>query len=354
MRNILKHRRFALRMIFLGLLATGFAAASAAAPPPALWVADSARLGSALLEIDVATGERSMVDLEDYPNVLTVGGGVQPDDGKLFLQAVNAAQGVTIIRFDPAAGSVVGISGFVDETSHDPRGTGPDLQPGLREIVIGPWGRLYCLRRFGGLMSVDVATGDRTVISQSATPRVGDGVELRDPLDLVVEPRGTLLVADRFGGLVRVRPGSGRRTSAFEFVDLIEGPHRIERLPDGRVLHAFGAGDGRSISVFDESLRSLSELSGPDRGVGPELAGLVDFAVAPDGSVYALDLALRAVVAIDPETGDRSLLAEDRDGTDLGLLSGDARLVGFAVPSGPPSPRSVRGRVAAPGGAPSP
>jgi hypothetical protein len=349
MRNAPYRRAFTFRTMVFGLLAAGVAAVSASEPPASLWVADPARLGSALLEIDVATGERSLVDLEDYPNVLTVSGGVQADDGTLFLGAVNAAQGVTIIRFDPAAGSVVGISGFVDGSSFEPRGAGPDFQPGLRGIVVGPWGRLYCLRRLGGPMSVDVATGDRLVISQSATPRVGDGVELRDPLDLVVEPRGTLLVADRFANLMRVTPGSGRRTTAFEFVDLIEGPHRIERLPDGRVLHAFGAGDGRSISVFDLSLRSLSELSGPGRGAGPELAGLVDFVVAPDGSVYALDLALRAVVAIDPETGDRTLVAEDPEGADLGLLSGDARLVGFAVPNGPPSPRNAGGRVAAPG-----
>ena len=349
MRITLCHRAFTLRIMIFGLLAAGAAAVSASEPPAALWVADAARLGSALLEIDVATGERSLVDLEDYPNVLTVNGGVQADDGTLFLGAINAAQGVTIIRFDPAAGSVVGISGFVDGTSFEPRGAGPDFQPGLRGIVVGPWARLYCLRRFGGPMSVDVATGDRLVISQSATPRVGDVVELRDPLDLVVEPRGTLLVADRFGGLVRVEPGNGRRSTAFEFVDLLEGPNRIERLPDGRVLHSFGAGDGRSLSVFDRSLRSLSEFSGPDRGAGPELAGLVDFVVAPNGSVYALDLALRAVVAIDSETGDRSLLAEDPEGADLGLLSGDARLVGFAVPNSPPSPRNARGRAAVPG-----
>ncbi len=353
MRNAPHCRASSFRTMLFGLLAAGVAAVSASEPPAALWVADAARLGSALLEIDVATGERSLVDLEDYPNVLTVSGGVQADDGTLFLGAVNAAQGVTIIRFDPDARSVVGISGFVDETSFEPRGSGPDFQPGLRGIVVGPWARLYCLRRFGGPMSVDVASGDRLVISQSATPRVGGGVELRDPLDLVVEPRGTLLVADRFGNLVRVAPGSGRRTTAFEFEDLLEGPHRLERLPDGRVLHAFGAGDGRSISVFDLSLRSFSELSGPGRGAGPELAGLVDFVVGPDGSVYALDLALRAVVAVDPATGDRTLVAEDPEGADLGLLSGDARLVGFALPHSPPSPRSSGGRVAAPG-APSP
>ncbi len=333
----------------LGLAAFAAAVAAAATPPSDLWITDSARLGASVLRIDVASGARSLVDLDDYPNVLGVRAGVRSADGPLYLEAVNAAQLSTVIRFDPASGRVAGISGFVDGASASPRGSGPDLQPGLSALVIGPWGYLYALRRGGGPMAVDIATGDRSIVSQSADPPVGEGVELSDPLDLVVERSGSILVADRFAGLVRIDPANGRRETAFVFPDLIEGPHRIERLPDGRLLHAFGAGDGRLISAFDRSLRVESELSGPNRGSGPELLAIGDLVVASDGSIFVHDLARRAVIAVAPATGDRRVIAEDPEGADLGLLSAGARFVGFAVPEGLPSPRQPARRLGAVG-----
>ncbi len=243
----------------------------------------------------------------------------------------------------------------VDGTSPDPRGAGPDLEPGAVAIETGPWGILYVLRQGAGPMAVDVATGDRTVLSQSVEPPVGSGVELLDPVDLVVEPGGSLLVADRFGGLIRVKPADGSRRTAHTFVDLVEGEHRIGRLPDGRVVHAFGAGDGLAISAFDRSLRVASELSGANRGAGPELLGIADLTVAPDGTIYVLDLVRGAVVAVDPASGDRRVVADDQnvsgDEVRLGLLSRGARLVGMAVPSVSPAPRTPSRRVARPVGA---
>jgi len=335
------------RAMVLGFAAFAAAAASAATPLSDLWITDSARLGASVLRIDVASGVRTLIDLDDYPNVLGVRAGVRSAEGPLYLEAVNAAQLSTVIRFDPASGQVAGISGFVDGASASPRGSGPDFQPGLSALVIGPWGYLYGLRRDAGPMAVDIATGDRRVISQSKDPPVGEGADLSEPLDLVVERSGSILVADRFAGLVRIDPASGNRETGFVFPDLIEGPHRIERLPDGRVLHAFGAGDGRLISVFDRSLRVESELSGPSRGAGPELLAIGDLVVAPDGSIFVHDFTQRAVIAVAPATGDRRVIAEDPEGADLGLLSAGARFVGFAVSEGLPSPRQPARRVGA-------
>lgn len=319
-------------------LVFAFAAAFLAAWPTAaadlepLWISDS-RLGAALLRVDPATGARSLIDLYDYPRVIDVRGGVVSPAGEVYLEAINALSLSTVVRLDPKTGRVVGISGFVDPYSALPRGSGPGFEPGLTGMVGGPWGLLFVLRRAAGPMAVDIATGDRAVISQSVDPPVGSGVDLTDPLDLIVERGGSLLVADRFEGLVRVAPVGGSRRVASGFDDLVEGPHRIERLPDGRVLHAFGSGDGRLVSVLDRKLHGATEFSGGARGSGPDFVGIVDFMATADGSIYVLDLGLNAVVAVDVSSGDRRIVADDPVAADLGLLSLEARLLGRTAPN---------------------
>jgi len=318
-----------------------------AADAPLLWISDRS-LGAAVIAVDAASGDRTVVNLEDYPVVIQVGVGAVSPTGELFLEAVNAAQGRTVIRFDPDTGQVFGVSGFVDRTSTTPRGAGPGFEPGLRAIEIGPWGTLYALRSGAGPMSVDVATGDRAVVSQSQEPPVGEGVRLTDPLDLVVGRSGALVVADRFGGLVRIDPESGFRRFAFNFPDLVEGRHRIARLADGRIVHGFGEAGGSSLTVLDPSLRTAAELSGPERGAGPAFAGIADHVVAPDGTVYVLDLALDAVLAVDPASGDRRVVSGPGlgEGPALGLLSPAARFASFAPGSISSAPRPSGGRVA--------
>jgi len=97
-------------------------AATAATSTP-LWIVDS-RLGSTLLRVDPATGTRSFVDVSAYPLVLALGtAGMQsPTDEQLYLEAVNAAQGAVLIRYDPGSGEVVGISGYVGREGDGLRG----------------------------------------------------------------------------------------------------------------------------------------------------------------------------------------------------------------------------------------
>jgi len=325
--------RIQIKTLFFLYLAFLFTAPQATGQDlPPLWITDS-RLGSSLLRIDAKTGGRSVVDLSRYPAVLEIDVGVVSPSGALYLEAVNAAQLSTIIRYDPVTGNVTGISGWVDNDGASERGAGPDLEPGLTAMVIGRWGFLYALRRSAGVMSVDVGTGDRTVISQSTEPAVGGGVEVTDPLDLVFDSRDGILVADRFGGVIRVDRDTGFRATGLVFEDLLEAPHRIERIPDGRLLHTFGFGDGRKITVLDRKLRTARELSGPNRGSGVGFVGIADLVVAPDGLIYVLDIGQRSVLSVDPATGNRRVVAEDSEGADLGQLSRGARFIGYALPS---------------------
>lgn len=342
--DAMQQRTFAPSALTVMLLVAPLLLVAGSASSEPLYIADR-MLGTSLLRVDPATGGRTVVDLDDYPVVMAIRSGVTGPGGEVFLEAINAAQASTIVRYDPESGEVQGVSGYVDRESTAPRGSGPDLEPGLHGMSLGPWGVLYALRRESGPMTIDVVTGDRMIVSQSSAPAVGEGVELGDPLDMVVEGAGSLLVADRFGGIIRVATDDGTRKTALVFPDLLEAAHRIERLADGRLVHAFGAGDGRSITVFDRSLREGKELSGPNRGDGPPFEAIVDLVVAPDGLVYVLDLGLAAVVSVDPVTGDRRVVSDDPERADLGLVSPEARLVSFPVGLGVPAARRAGTRL---------
>ncbi len=322
--------------VALAVSAAVVAASPAAAAPPAAVFVTTARAGAEIVVVDVATGDRSIVDLTAYPTVIKVERAVVTPEGSVLLAAVNAAQGRVVMAWSPAGGSLTGVSGYVDAASSEPRGHGPFFDPGIGALAPGPWGVLYVLRERAGPMRVDLATGDRTIVSQSADPAVGTGIPLDDPTDMAVAPDGTLILPERLGGLVRVDPADGSRSLAHAFPDIVEAWHRVDRLPDGRLVHAVGRGDGREVSVFDRALAGRTELSGPGRGRGPAFAGIADLAVAPDGTVYVLDSALGAVLAVDPRTGDRTVVSS----TALEIGSGPALpgagaspfLARFAVP----------------------
>ncbi|MCU0305864.1 MAG: hypothetical protein MUC56_17565 [Thermoanaerobaculales bacterium] len=305
---------------------------------------------SGVMAVDATSGDRLPIDLEDYPVVMTVHAGALAPDGRLYLAAVNAALGPTIIRYDPTTGRSTGISGYVDRDSNDPRGDGPELRPGVRSLVLGPWAGLFALRSHHGPVAVDIASGDRRILSQSVEPRVGEGVAFTEPTDLVVESGESLLVADRLEGLIRVHLADGRREIAHRFPDIVEAHHRIDLLPDGRIVHAVGRGDSDALSVFDADLTVRTELSGRNRGAGPAFIAIFDLAVAPDGVVYVLDLGWPAIFAVDPATGDRRVISGGPDGRGEGPWSFIPNelpvLADLRVPPVPPAPRTPRGRIA--------
>jgi hypothetical protein len=306
--------------------------------------------GSGVMAVDVASGDRRAIDLDDYPVIMTVHSGAVAPDGELYLVAVNAALNPNVIRHDPVTGATIGISGYVDRNSNVPRGDGPDLRPGVRSLAIGPWATLVALRSYAGPVLVDVASGDRRIVSQSIDPPVGEGIAFTEPMDLVVESAHSLLVADRLQGLIRVHVGDGRREVAHRFPDIVESPHRIDRLPDGRVIHASGRGDGRVVSVFDADLAERRELSGPERGTGPAFLAIFDIAAASDGTVYVLDLGWPAIFAVDPATGDRRVISGGPENRGTGLWYFNAVelpvLADLHNPLPPPAPRAAGGRIA--------
>ncbi len=329
-------------------LASCLARPALAGLPPQVYVL--ARGQSALWEVGTETGDRRLLELAAYPAVMSVSHAVVTRGGELVFTATNAALQRAVFAYNPSTGSRVAVSGPLDGYGEVVRGAGPPLDPLVSGLALAPWGGLYALRGFLGPVLVSLATGDRTVVSQSVKPAVGEGFPLTRPVDLTVETAGSLLVMEEYEGLVRVSLDHGTRTMVYPSTQFIEPPYRFDRLPDGRVVHLAPGTD--ALFVFDPHTRVDAPLSGRGRGSGPPVGALSDLAVAPDGTVVVVDVMDPAVLAVDPTTGDRTLLTGPKRGAGPALPTALDRptLASFAPESASPgvAPRLVRRRLPKP------
>jgi len=297
--------------------------------------------------IETASGDRQHLELSDYPEVMTVTHAVVTSWGELLFGAVNATQQWAIFAYNPGTGERAGVSGPIDGYGAVVRGSGPGFVPGISGLTLAPWGGLYALRAFQGPVHVSLATGDRTVVSQSAEPPVGPSPPLARPVDVAVESASSLLVMDEYEGLVRIRLEDGARVMAYPSTLFIEPPVRFDRLRDGRIVHLVPGTD--ALFVFDPRGPADAPLSGRGRGGGPAFGALGDVAVAPGGPVLVFDVADPAVYAVDPSTGDRTLVSGAARGRGPALPTALDRptLAVFTAESVPPdaSSRPVRRRL---------
>jgi streptogramin lyase len=124
---------------------------------------------------------------------------------------------------------------------------------------------------FGAVVRVSPSTGDLTLVSGLGS---GTGPPLVFPGGIAVEADGSLVVVDRdifpdSGAVVRVNPVTGDRAL---------------------------------ISRFDRKTNTSI-------GNGPLLVSPADIAVEADGSLIVVDTTLRAVLRVDPFTGNRTLIS---------------------------------------------
>ncbi len=298
-----------------------------------------ARGQSALWQVDLSAGDRRLLELSDHPEVMALGQASVTAPGEVIFTTTNAAQRHAIFAFNPASGSVSGVSGPIDVFGEIVRGAGPPLEPATSGLVLSPSGSLYALRSFLGPMGVSVATGDRSVISQSVEPMVGFGHALGRPIDLAIESAGSLLIMDEYEGLVRVRLVDGARTMAFPSTLFIEPPVRFDLPLDGRIVHCIPGTD--AVFVFDPRTGVDAPMSGRGYGSGHALGALADLAVHPGGGILAIDVGGPALISVDPATGDRTVISGPARGGGEGLPTAIDRptLATFAAPHVPADQR---------------
>jgi len=289
----------------------------------------------AIIELDLATGNRTLL----IDGRTSTGTGFSDPYGAVLdvannrvLVADQDAAAVVAVDLDSgnretlsAAGSVG--SGF---SFGDPIGIGYDNDNDRALITDSS---------YEGLFVVDLATGDRELVTEN-----GDG----NGADFIMNPvavayaaaTGSAIVADRgntgFTGtdadalLFRVNLATGAREILSDNSGAYAGPDFVE--PTGIALDEAG---GRAFVVEAADPPALIEvdLDTGERSTVADNSGAYggpDFG-GPLGVVYdrendrvlVLDNSLKSVLAVDPGTGNRTVLSDDNDpGPDFGIVWG--------------------------------
>jgi hypothetical protein len=175
----------------------------------------------------------------------------------------------------------------------------------------------------GGIIRVDSTTGARTTISENSSP--AGGPAFVDPLGVVIAPNGDLLVADQSafagagGGVIRVNPVTGQRTTVSENASPAGGPQFVDPFAltlaaNGDILvsdqNAFGGGGGVFRVDPVTGARTVVTQNGLPPG-GPSFSAPFGITTEANGNIVVADSALAALVRVDPVSGARTVLSDN-------------------------------------------
>ncbi len=265
-----------------------------------------------ILEIDLSTGDRTLLSSDsagsgpafrDYE----AGGVVVEDDDSLL------ALFGDVYRIDRTTGDRTVVSS-------DSVGSGPTLSSvRTRGLAIEPGGAtaIVAVPDFATFLRVDLATGDRTVVSSGSVgtgPSPSGGFESVD-----IAPDGTIYACDLtnfFGPLFRIDPLTGDRTAS-----LLPGPlyvYDLEVMDDGRValglfenqtgFYNHGTGMLEDVSgLFGESMFGTG---GTLLGDGPYFEYSRSIGIGPEsGRLFIGDGLIETLYRVDIATGDRAVVS---------------------------------------------
>jgi hypothetical protein len=315
----------------------------------------SPELGGVVLEIDPDSGARTIVSayfrgagpLGYFREI------VAESPTSLLVSTAESLE--KILRVDIATGDRTLVSGQRPDPPFDNAGAGP-LFSDVNGMALSPEGdALYVHGRRvgnssvdgvdGAISRVDLATGDRTAVSNSnlgGGPRLlrGDGDLVFVGAGLLAATGGSpgsanLLLVDITNGSRRLLSGDGEGAGP----DLIE-PFQLELTSDGEALLAFDeerlAAYRVDLATGDRTLAISNRVGdGPDFGATPNDRGPRGLADESAGSLLALarwnesssTLAETKLIRVEKATGDRTIVADNATGTGPELGFGSALIV---------------------------
>ncbi len=277
-----------------------------------------------IFKVDPSTGDRTIVTgfgAGSGPSIVNPVGIVIEESGNILASDL---AGDSIFRIDPSTGNRTLISG-----------PGVGVGPGLGSpvgIAIDQNGNIVVSTNFshsvgsavGDVLSVNLATGDRSTLSSSFLG-IGSGPDLFFPFGIAINANGQILAVETSDGgrILQIEPSTGDRTivsgsgvgagTSFNFPQLPELPYGIVLEDDGKILLSDPI--GAVIFRVDPVDGARSIVSGLGNGSGPGLIAPVGIASGVGGLIYTTDTIAAALYSIDPITGDRTLAS----GTGIGL-----------------------------------
>ncbi|HWN71127.1 MAG TPA: hypothetical protein VNM90_25965, partial [Haliangium sp.] len=267
----------------------------------------------ALLMVDAVTGDRRVVT-ELSPQIqFAVGLERDGDDHVIIGERLDNCE--VIYSYELSTGLGTAIAGG--------ESPGPCIE-NMEDLVSDPArNRLLVLTEDEGLYAIDRATGARTQISGED---LGSGPDLAESIMLELDPaRDRVLVGDEeYNGLLSVDLATGDRELIFDNVVVAPPPSEddsSEDEPEPYHMGLFAIDTARDEVVAVDRQRGVvfalelatgdyRLVSGSYKGRGPQLQYIRNVFLDPERNLIMIhDLQLGALVAVDPVTGDRVVAA---------------------------------------------
>ena len=279
-----------------------------------------------LLEIDPVTGNRTILSDNNtgtgqtfsYPEGVT-----QMSNGDLLVMDQGNE---TLFEVDPSTGNRTVVS------NNSGVGTGPNFSVAFQARQFGSQILVTNSSAGGGapagVLSVDPATGNRSILS--AFPAPGSGPAFFEPIGFAV--LGTnLFVADISNGVFEVDTLTGNRT----FLRFATVVSPVDLVADGAghlLISSYALGGDPSVHSYDLTTTLTYPVSDSHNGSGPLLQSPTGIDLAANGTILLADVGLNAVLQIDPLTGNRTILSDATHGTGPSFSNPQGLLVVPNVP----------------------
>ena len=228
-------------------------------------------------------------------------------NGESYIIMGNFADG-TIIKVDPTSGERIIIS-----RSKEPQiAEGPGFIS-ITDIALSKDGKEIMVLDLAqeAIIGVDLETGTRTTLTQSHFGSVGSGFDLLNPHGIVAVDSGYMVTDFGAPGAIFVDLDGARAPFAVTPVKGFNQIRGIDYLANGDFAAAdFG---GERLIIIDGETGERTVLTGQGRGTGPKLNGPVSVDELDENTLIVSEFSSQSVLFVDRETGNRSYLTSSAE-----------------------------------------
>ena len=229
-------------------------------------------------------------------------------NGESYIVMGNFADG-TIIKVDPTSGE----RNIISRSKEPQIAEGPGFIS-ITDIALSKDGKSIMVLDLAqeAIIDVNLETGTRKALTQSHFGSVGSGFDLLNPHGIVAVPNGYMVTDFGAPGVIFVN-GEGTRTSfAVTPVNGFNQIRGIDLLANGDFAAAdFG---GERLIIIDRETGERTIVSGQARGSGPKLNGPVSVDELDEDTLIVSEFSSQSVLFVDKKTGDRAYLTSSAPG----------------------------------------